>query len=438
MVKAAFEPRSRQTVWRLAWIACATATLLGCGFMQVKDQSERIAMVGTLSGKVTVEGVAVTDVVVALLQKDPSGNAILYRTLAPSADGTFSMKVAPADYLAGAFVDQNHDGHFQPGEPGQFFGKPTFVSVPPSGSVKVEIHLTASSTPQPIDVAEGAARQAVIGRDIGVVTTLDDPRFAPENGVLGMWRPIDFIDGPRGGLFLLGEYDPKRIPVLFVHGISDTPRTFAKIIEGLDPQRFQAWVAYYPSGIRLEPVTDILASAMHQLQRRYGFKQYVLVAHSMGGLVSRAFIQQTLERYPDEVQALRLFVTVNSPFGGMDSAATAVEHSPVVVPAWQDVATGSEFIAQLMRQPLPRGLPYYLVFSFHGDENGDGVVSLPSQLPSIFQSQATRLYGFRDTHVGTLSDPAFIALLNQLLDQTFAASQPPKVAGPEPVSVSPH
>jgi hypothetical protein len=148
----------------------------------------------------------------------------------------------------------------------------------------------------------------------------------------------------------------------------------------------------------------------------------------MGGLVVRAYVQRYQERYPEDSRALRLLVTVNSPFGGSASAAAAVESSPIVVPSWQDVATGSEFIARLMQQSLPKELPYYLVFSYEGDKNGDGTVPLTSQLPAVFQSQATRLFGFQDTHVGTLSDPAFVALLNQLLGRSMAPPAEPRAA----------
>jgi pimeloyl-ACP methyl ester carboxylesterase len=411
----------RSATWRrTAWLMSCAMALSGCSLREIVDQSARIESAGTLQGTVKAKDLPQRDVVVALLRKDATAQLLLYRTATPAADGSFSLRVPAGDFYLGAFIDQNHDGHFQPGEPGQFYGKPSLVTVREKETATVALTLTPASKPAGIDVATDGPRLPEIGSNVGEVTTLDDARFDPHNGLLGMWRPFDFMAGPQGGLFMLAEFDPGRIPVLFVHGIGGTPRDFARTLEGLDQRRYQPWLLYYPSGVSLEMVSNGLASAMHQMQRRYGFRQYAVVAHSMGGLVSRSYVQKAWDRYPEELKALRVFVTVNSPLGGMDSAALAVERSPVVVASWQDVATGSDFLARLAQMSWPDDVPYYLVFSYDGDKNGDGTVPLASQLPAVLQAQARRIFGFQGTHLGTLSDPAFITLLNRLLDASMA------------------
>jgi hypothetical protein len=67
----------------------------------------------------------------------------------------------------------------------------------------------------------------------------------------------------------------------------------------------------------------------------------VIFVHGMGGLVTRSFVQRLAAHFPDEAGALRRVVTVNSPQGGMSSANTGVEYSPIVIPSWQDVAAKS-------------------------------------------------------------------------------------------------
>jgi len=408
---------------RVAWVVPLALMLGGCSALRaIVDQSERVEAAGTLQGTVVTEGVPRDDVIVGLLRRTGATQLAVYRLVAPARDGSFSVAVPEGEFYVGAFVDENHDGHFQPGEPGQFHGKPSFVAVRAQETVNLSLRLTPTSRPTSLDHSVDGVQQPEVGGSTGTVTTLDDARFDPENGLLGMWRPFDFMSGPQGGLFMLGEYDPGRIPVLFVHGIAGTPRDFARTIAGLDLQRYQPWVVYYPSGLRLDMIGNAIASSMHQMQRRHDFRQFAVVAHSMGGLVARSYLQKAFERYPDEAQALRVFVTVNSPLGGMDSAALAVEKSPVVVPSWQDVATGSEFLDRLQRSAWHSDVPYYLVFSFDGDENGDGTVPLASQLPTAFQAQARRLFGFQGTHVGTLSDPAFVKQLNQLLDASMTTA----------------
>jgi pimeloyl-ACP methyl ester carboxylesterase len=397
----------------LSWLVLA---LTGCSLREIVRQSEKIEGAGTLRGTVIAKNLAQRDVVVALLRKSEATPLSVYRVTAPAANGSFSVRVPAGDFYVGAFVDENRDGRFQPGEPGQFYGKPTIVTVGTKETVTVALTLTPASTPTGIVLPSDAPRQPEIGGNAGTVTTLADVRFDPQNGLLGMWRPFDFMAGPQGGLFMLSEFDPKRIPVLFVHGIGGTPRDFAQTIAGLDSKRYQPWVLYYPSGLPLDMVSNGLAGVMYQLQRRYAFTQYAVVAHSMGGLLSRSYVQKAWERYPEESRALRVFVTVNSPLGGMDSAALAIEKSPVVVPSWQDVASGSEFLTQLAGSRWHDDVPYYLVFSYDGDKNGDGTVPLANQLPDVYQALARRVFGFEGTHIGTLSNPKFIALLNHLLD----------------------
>jgi pimeloyl-ACP methyl ester carboxylesterase len=391
----------------------------GCSLRSIVDQSERVDAAGTLEGSVVAVNLPQGDAVVALFRRDSAGHLALYRTAAPAADGRFSMNVLAGSYIVGAFVDGNRDGEYQPDEPGQFYGAPDLVEVHARSAVTIAITVTRASRMAGFDLFDDWPQQPMIGANTGAIATLEDSRFAPENGTLGMWRPYDFLSGPQGGIFLLSEYDPSRVPVLFVHGMGGTPRDFMRAIEALDRKKYQPWVAYYPSGLRLEMVANAMASAMHQLQRRHGFRHFAVVAHSMGGLVAMSYVQKAWESYPQESKALRMLLTVNTPFGGMDSAAFAVEKSPVIVPSWQDVAAGSEFVERLGRMPWRREVPHYLVFSYEGDRNGDGTVPLVSQLPDSYQVAARRVFGFRGSHVGTLSEPAFAALMNRLLDTSL-------------------
>ncbi len=110
-----------------------------------------------------------------------------------------------------------------------------------------------------------------------------------------------------------------------------------------------------------------------------------------------------------------MVVTINSPLGGMHSATSGVNHSPILAPSWRDVADNSEFPKDLHAWVWPQDIPYYLVFSYKPGEDYDGVVGLNSQLPLKLQSEAKRMFGFNNTHVGTVNDKAFIALFNEML-----------------------
>ena len=176
----------------------------------------------------------------------------------------------------------------------------------------------------------------------GEVATLDAPRFDPEVGVTGMWQYYDFLLQTHPGIYFLQPYDPKKIPVLFVHGIGGTPRDFQYLIAVLDRDRFQPWVFYYPSGAGLDALAQLLEQLFVRLRVEYHFKEAVVVAHSMGGLVTRAFLLKDYEGNGADV--VHTYVTIASPLGGMKSAGKGVERSPVVVHSWYGLAPHSAFL----------------------------------------------------------------------------------------------
>ena len=83
------------------------------------------------------------------------------------------------------------------------------------------------------------------------------------------------------------------------------------------------------------------------------------------------------------------------------------------------MAPDREFLKGIHEWQWPKKLPYHLVFSFKDGEDGDGVVTMQSQLPNKLQSEAVEMYGFSNDHVGTLSDPRFLTLFNNLLADGF-------------------
>ncbi|HEX7374931.1 MAG TPA: alpha/beta fold hydrolase [Steroidobacteraceae bacterium] len=411
------------------WLACllALGLIAGCARLNaVKDQVSRVDSVGFIDGEVVADTAHGSPIIAAIFQRNSETAITLYRAAPATSRGKFEFVVPAGDYIVAAFIDRNRDSRHQPDEPGRFYGNPTTIAVAAKSKTNIAITIDEASSPALSGVT--VDRNAAIGRNVGARATLDDARFAPENGMLGLWRPLDFLAGPEGGLFMLGDYDAARMPVIFVHGMGDTPRRFAPAIASLDAARLQPWVLYYPTGLRLDMISSYFADSVHQLQQKYGFTRFAIVAHSMGGLVTRSFVQKYAERFPGDLSALKLVVTINSPMSGMESASTGVQYSPIVIPSWQDVATGSPFLTDLDAHAWPPGVAYHLVFSYDGEKNGDGTVALASEIPLSLQTQATRLHGYAGTHVGTLSEPDFLSQLRNLL--TAAAAEP----APKPVA----
>ncbi|HET6178263.1 MAG TPA: hypothetical protein VFE61_15110, partial [Candidatus Sulfotelmatobacter sp.] len=98
----------------------------------------------------------------------------------------------------------------------------------------------------------------------------------------------------KTGLYFLQPYDPDRIPLVFVHGLISTPFDWAQTINGLqaDPEirkHYQFWVFAYPTGNPVLYSALRLRQELAKVDKLYpNHKGYVLVGHSMGGLLSQA------------------------------------------------------------------------------------------------------------------------------------------------------
>jgi pimeloyl-ACP methyl ester carboxylesterase len=254
---------------------------------------------------------------------------------------------------------------------------------------------------------------------MGQVVSLDDPRFSAANVRWGLWVPLEFLPDTGAGLYFLEEFSRNKVPILFVHGSGGNPVDFRFLIENLDRSRYQPWVYFYPTGMRLERQGVLLYRIVAALQNRLEFRQVCVLAHSMGGLVARAAISEAAKRSaPIEFPA---FITLSTPWQGHAGAEKGVAKSPAVVPAWRDMATGSPFLKEIWETPLPKNTDYYLLFGYSGDfslmidRNNDGAVSLASMLDPRAQAAARRTFAFNEDHGGILSSPAVAQVVQTIL-----------------------
>jgi len=254
----------------------------------------------------------------------------------------------------------------------------------------------------------------------GAVASLADPRFGEQSGRLGFFDVHEFAWRLGPGIYFLEPYDAAKVPVLFVHGAMGFPQNFDALIAGLDRTRFQPWIFFYPSGARLEAVAHFLAEQVARLELRHGFARMAVVAHSMGGLVARAFILAYHERARRD--PIELFVSYATPWGGVAAAEQGVERSPVVVPSWRDVVPGSSFLRGLFfedpERARPRRLPeqvaHELIFGVL-----DETISATSAVEWPAVREARERWPLPYGHVEILSSPEASQLLNEGLARAF-------------------
>ena len=144
---------------------------------------------------------------------------------------------------------------------------------------------------QPTATVEGAAQ--TLSADYSAPLSYYRP---PGNvlliGLMGALRGGKYTD--KTGLYFLQPYDPDRIPVVFVHGLMSTPFDWVKTINGLlaDPEvrkNYQFWVFGYPTGNPILYSALRLREELDKVDKLYpNHRPYVLVGHSMGGMLSHA------------------------------------------------------------------------------------------------------------------------------------------------------
>lgn len=117
---------------------------------------------------------------------------------------------------------------------------------------------------------------------------------APNETITGLMAAIRGGDYMKTtGLYQLQPYDSHRIPIIFVHGLISTARMWRNVVNEIetDPTlrgRFQCWVFNYPTGNPVAYSALRFREELDKAEKAYGFPHgFVLVGHSMGGIVSR-------------------------------------------------------------------------------------------------------------------------------------------------------
>ncbi len=151
------------------------------------------------------------------------------------------------------------------------------------------------------ETTDFAGRSRVLSADYGSAMQLVLSKVRIEKlGIVRLLHPSRYDN--TANLNFTQAYDPKRIPVLMVHGLDSTPATWAPMYFQLmkDPvirRNYQFWVFSYPSGYPYPYSAALLRRELDEVKREYpGHKPIVIMGHSMGGLITRLMLTDAGDR----------------------------------------------------------------------------------------------------------------------------------------------
>jgi hypothetical protein len=116
----------------------------------------------------------------------------------------------------------------------------------------------------------------------------------------GLLRPEQNLQ--RANLVIIRPYEPKKIPVVMVHGLISSPLAWIPMLNELlrDPaiqEKYQFMLYMYPTGVPIPIAAAGLRDSLSQAKmlfnpdgRDEAFDQMVLLGHSMGGLLSHFMV----------------------------------------------------------------------------------------------------------------------------------------------------
>ena len=337
--------------------------------------------------------------------------------VATDSNGTFMLYLPAGRHQLFAITDYDHNGIYENDEVSGLYGpdlQPTEISIREGELITGVVIQTSRANNHKIKLPlEWRVKndQKIIKQvtDNGQVLKIYHEYFSLENAQTGYWNPSSFMKVFGAHIYMTEEYNPHKIPLLFVHGTEGSPYNWVYLYMRLDRSLYQPWFFYYPSGIRLNLAAALLNEELRELQKKYGFQKMGIIAHSVGGLTTRSF----LTRFVSDKQNnfIKLFVTLATPWSGFGIADASQVMIHKSIPAWVDLGTQSPFIKTTLENRLPPNVRHYI---FYG-KNDKHCGSKATDERAV--ACAVETFAFHCDHTSILSDRKVFLKFNEILEK---------------------
>jgi pimeloyl-ACP methyl ester carboxylesterase len=206
------------------------------------------------------------------------------------------------------------------------------------------------------------------------------PGLTPEPGVYLITDPDD-ADTPETWATIDAENAPERL-VLLVHGLDEPGSIWNRLAPALDENGFVVARFEYPNDQKISASADLLTAELSQLHA-IGVEHIDIVAHSMGGLVSRDALTRPGDE-PDRPEVGRLIMVGTpqhgsplAPLRGVAEARERLERwlstaswdprplfdepAPGAGEAGVDLEPESAFLVELNARPNPEDVEFTVI-----------------------------------------------------------------------------
>jgi pimeloyl-ACP methyl ester carboxylesterase len=152
-----------------------------------------------------------------------------------------------------------------------------------------------------------AGQDRPVAADLTAPAALLITETQPQNfGISALLHTDEFTKSAK--IVMVAPYRPNRIPIVFIHGLGDSPVTWVPMINGLNASpeiraKYQIWVFRYPSGLPYPLSAALFRRYLAAIYEKYPqTPKAILIGHSMGGLVADLMVRDSNgEQYCDDV-----------------------------------------------------------------------------------------------------------------------------------------